>query len=488
MMARTKTTNRLPLGVSAVANRPGLYRLSVMIHGQRYSEYYRPDEQLTQRHLQSALQKAVDTFREKAERGSLRGQVTDKSRFSEAVDWYLSMAKMELRESTMRLAERTFAHYLTPTLGNVQLRSITSPMITQLLSDLSEHGGGQTVYIANPSFIETLKAQTVGKVYPTADKIGIGENTICRVRSGKTVSEQTTTLTAKYFDVPLGTAFERREETEPLKATFVNRISTQLSAFFTALVKNEVLTKNPVITATKPRVGESERGAYLDNIQLSVFLTALYIIADDNVKVCLSLCLKLGLRSGEARALRWRDVDFNNAIVHIDHSVAETNAGLLIGEPKTKRSIRKLPAGHVVDMLAYHKTEQDRHAALIGSAWTDNGLVCPNQSGGIMNRSQPYSAVVGIARKNKELPPKLHPHSLRHSFVSMLISQGVDIVHVASLAGDTVEVIAKVYAHAFAEREAAAMDRIGGVFAQLNTTAPKLIPTHNLLTDTNTKN
>jgi len=113
----------------------------------------------------------------------------------------------------------------------------------------------------------------------------------------------------------------------------------------------------------------------------------------------------------------------------------------------------------------------------MGTEWTNNSLVCPNQSGGIMNRSQPYSAVKSIVSRRTELPKKLSPHSLRHTFVSMLIAQGVDIVHVASLAGDTVPVIAKVYAHAFAEREAAAMDRISDVFSQIGSTPPKLIAT-----------
>jgi site-specific recombinase XerD len=126
-------------------------------------------------------------------------------------------------------------------------------------------------------------------------------------------------------------------------------------------------------------------------------------------------------------------------------------------------------------MLISHKAEQDTRAALIGSAWTDNGLVCPNQSGGIMNRTQPYIAVKSLVNAHKELPQELHPHSLRHSFVSMLISQGVDVVHVASLAGDTVEVISKIYAHAFKEREAAAMEQIGAAFAQVSATTPKLI-------------
>lgn len=67
----------------------------------------------------------------------------------------------------------------------------------------------------------------------------------------------------------------------------------------------------------------------------------------------------------------------------------------------------------------------------------------------------------------KELPHGLHAHSLRHSFVSLLISNGLDVVNVAALAGDTIEIISKHYAHSFAERRAAAMDVVGNSFVQL---------------------
>lgn len=58
----SKTKSGLPSGVSVVSNRPGLYRLTCMIHGQRFSEYYRPDLEHGKKKLQSDLQKAVDTF------------------------------------------------------------------------------------------------------------------------------------------------------------------------------------------------------------------------------------------------------------------------------------------------------------------------------------------------------------------------------------------------------------------------------------------
>jgi hypothetical protein len=56
--------------------------------------------------------------------------------------------------------------------------------------------------------------------------------------------------------------------------------------------------------------------------------------------------------------------------------------------------------------------------------------------------------------------------------ISLLISNGLDLVTVAALAGDTIEIINKHYAHSFAERRAAAMDVVGASFAQLVTPAP----------------
>jgi integrase len=465
-------SSKLPLGVSVVSNRPGLYRLSVMIYGKRYSEYHRPDADLTQRQLQSALQKAVDAFREKAERGSLRGHITDKSRFSEAAEWYLSTAMLEWRGSTLDRKRLVFTDYLIPAFGNIQVRSITSPMITQLLADLSDHGGGYTVYVAAPAFVEIVKAKSGGAARATATKIGVGENTLYRARARKTLLEQTAKLIAEYFCIPFENAFERNDIVRPLKASYINYISSSLSGLFTALVKNEVLTRNPVTAATKPRIGEAKRGAYLNNAQLPIFMSALDGLTDDDVRVCLTLCLKDGLRGGEARALRWPDIDSYSDIIHINHSVGKEKGKPVIGDPKTNRSVRALPAGHVMYMLSQHKAKQIERAALMGIEWDANGLVCPNTNGGIMPHSRLYYAVKKIVKTHKELPQNLRPHSLRHTFVSLLISQGVDIVHVASLAGDTVEVISKIYAHAFSEREAMAMDQIGAVFARLSAPVP----------------
>ena len=234
-------------------------------------------------------------------------------------------------------------------------------------------------------------------------------------------------------------------------------------------MKNGVLLQNPVINATKPRIGEKDIPAYLDNITIPIFLDGLNEVDIDNsIRVALSLMLMLGLRSGEARGLRWIDIDFNNNIVSIEKNVGETFNGLALTDLKTKRSRRKLPLSPILrDILLNHKTILDERARALGSAWKDNGLVCPNLTGGLMDKATPNKTVKRILNARKELPRGLHAHSLRHSFVSLLISNGLDVVNVAALAGDTIEIISKHYAHSFAERRAAAMDVVGNSFAQL---------------------
>ena len=470
-MARTKQASNLPVGVTGRKDRPGLYRLSVMIEGKRYSENFRPDEGLTQRQLQSILQKQIDAYRERVERGALRGQVTDKSTLDEAAEWYFDTARMNIRESTLSKSKYTYGRYISPDLGKVKVKSITSPMVSQLLADLLDHGGGKTYYTALPSFIEEVaKMRGDRPLKEFLAGIGVSENAYYRLR--KPNHETPHRIAAKmseHFNVPLDKAFTKTKTQRPLSAGMVSSITYTLSAILTALVRADVLTRNPVLNATKPRIGEAKRGAYLDTEQLPIFQAALSLVSEDSIRIALTLCLQLGLRSGEARALRWNDVDYQSGIVHIDHNAVVTEKGLIIGEPKTKRSIRKLPLSpYLHDLLLDHQDAQSRYARSIGSAWTEMGLVCPNQTGGIMERSRLHVAVKNIIKVNPELPQDLHPHSLRHSFVSLLISSGLDVVTVASLAGDTVDVITRIYAHALKEREAAAMDNIGGVFAQIS--------------------
>jgi integrase len=302
-----------------------------------------------------------------------------------------------------------------------------------------------------------------------ARELGIGAgNAFVRVRRGRSCDKEMAEKVARRFGVPLSQAFERKRGAKPLSAAYVGKISYTLSALFSACVKNGVLTQNPVGNAAKPRIGEKDAPACLDNTQIPIFLDALNSLGIDNsVRVALTLMLMLGLRSGEAWGLRWIDIDFNSGIVSIEKNCGETMGGLALTDLKTKRSRRKLPLSpYLRGLLIGHREAQSLYARSIGPVWQDNGLACPNTTGGLMGAAAPNKAVKRVISARRELPRGLHAHSMRHSFVSLLISAGHDLVSVAALAGDTIEIISKHYAHSFAERRAAAMDNVGAAFAQ----------------------
>ena len=186
-----KTNSGLPSGVTARKDRPGLYKMRIMINGQEFLQYYRSNE-TSKKKLQSELQKVFDTFKERAENGMLSsGDISDKSTFAQAVEWFSGVRKLELRESTQLADNFLFEHYLVPRLGGYKLKEITTPMITKLLAELLEKGGGggRAVYAAKPEFIalmyEKKPARTAGGFNKVARELDIGvDNTFVRVRRG----------------------------------------------------------------------------------------------------------------------------------------------------------------------------------------------------------------------------------------------------------------------------------------------------------------
>jgi hypothetical protein len=233
----SKTNSGLPSGVTERTGRPGLYQLRVMVNGKRYSEDYRATE-TSKKKLQSELQKAIDAFKERVERGQLKsGDISDKSTFAQAVEWFVGVRKLEIRESTQLADNFTFEHYLIPRLGSYKLREITSPMVTKLLAELLETGGGggRAVYAAKPEFIalmyEKRPPRAAGDFNRVARELGIGvDNTFVRVRRGDNCDKEIAEKVAKYFAIPLSQAFEKKVDVKPLSALYVRKIAYTLAS------------------------------------------------------------------------------------------------------------------------------------------------------------------------------------------------------------------------------------------------------------------
>lgn len=158
---------------------------------------------------------------------------------------------------------------------------------------------------------------------------------------------------------------------------------------------------------------------YKDERNISRFKTS-------NNAHALVLILYTGMRVGELIALKWKNVDLDNKRIHIVESSAnikENGKTISVDKaPKTESSVRYVPLpDRAIEMLEYFRKIRK------------NEYVCISKNGMKMNRRN-ISHTLNSMCKYANLP-QLNIHALRHSYGSILLSQGVDIKIISELLG-----------------------------------------------------
>lgn len=170
--------------------------------------------------------------------------------------------------------------------------------------------------------------------------------------------------------------------------------------------------------------------------------------AGDPFEAVYVLALHTGMRRGELLALKWANVDLDNATLQVQATLQDTLGGWVIASPKTKHSRRKIALGPtVVEALRRHRVCQAEDRLCVGPAWSDQDLVFSNAVGGIMN---PYNFV---QRQFKALLkranlPEIRFHDLRHTAATLLLARGVNVKVVSEMLGHSnIGITLNIYGH-----------------------------------------
>jgi integrase len=215
---------------------------------------------------------------------------------------------------------------------------------------------------------------------------------------------------------------------------------------------NDLVSRNVAILADTPKGQEGRPSKSLTLDQALAVMTAAATLPVMELRPGLKdvrrpaelmhayivLSLLCGLRTEEARALRWAHVDLDGdpaARPPVPPHVAVWRSVRAHGETKTERSRRTLglPAAAVQALRALWEAQAGERL-LAGEGWQDTGLVFTTHRGAALdagNVRKMFKRVCEAAGAGDGWTPR----ELRTSFVSLMSHQGVSIEEIARLVG-----------------------------------------------------
>jgi integrase len=215
-----------------------------------------------------------------------------------------------------------------------------------------------------------------------------------------------------------------------------------LGACLQAAVFYRYADSNPVRElppAQRPRP-ERKEAAYFENDELPLLFRH---IRDEPYRSLCLVALKTGMRQGELFALRWCDVDLDEAVVRVRRS----RTGGAVGTPKNRERRDVDLISDVADLLGRLRSEC--------SSVNSETLVFPGANGGdfltpsvvLRRHLYPAMARAGIPRVGPTQEKRTF-HSFRHTFAKRALESGTQITWLSRHLGhSTLKVTTDVYGH-----------------------------------------
>lgn len=220
-----------------------------------------------------------------------------------------------------------------------------------------------------------------------------------------------------------------------LSTRYLQIAKTSLARAIRYAEAHDLVGRN-VATLTDPPKGATGRPSR--SLTLEQSLALLDAARGSRLNAYIVLSLTVGIRTEEARELRWDHVDLDgdpNALRPVPPSVAVWRSVRQGGDTKTAKSRRTLalPRTALQALREHHRRQaEDRLAA--GAVWQDHGLVFASTIGTPLDASNVRREFRRIT-KAAGLGVGWAPRDLRHTFVSLMSADGVPIEEIARLAG-----------------------------------------------------
>lgn len=326
-------------------------------------------------------------------------------------------------------------------------------------------------YVA-PKAIPTFKA--MAELWFENKKVNAGKN-------GKPVKETSLDHWKNHLDTYLVPAFGDKRldqistpaieaqrlawrDENKLSSITVNKLLTTTTAIFNEAVRLGKVKHNPASNAQRLGVGSVEAS---DREATEVRAEAVYNAEELNrliqsaapgfYKSLIFTIATTGMRHGEALGLQWGDIDLTEGKITVRRTWPDKWRGEepIFYVPKSKHGVREIPISvELVQALKRWKLSCPI------SRWD---LVFPKSDGSPHDRKTVLRSGLYPAIRKAEVK-KLDMHALRHTFASLLLSQGTPITEVSSYLGHAdPQITLKVYSHWIPRTKTDSISRLAGM-------------------------
>ena len=166
------------------------------------------------------------------------------------------------------------------------------------------------------------------------------------------------------------------------------------------------------------------------------------------------ISLHTGLRIGEICALQWNDVDLNNGVISVKHTLTRTRSNnskcktlFILDEPKTRKSKRIIP----INSFLFPILESVKKDAI-------SEYIISDKSGFVSPRTFEFRFHKLLEKYQIE---NINYHALRHTFATRCIECGCDYKTLSEILGHAnVKITLDTYVHSSLELKRTEMEKL----------------------------
>jgi integrase len=330
---------------------------------------------------------------------------------------------------------------------------------------------------------QALHEQNTG-AYVEPNKITLGEWLTRWLQDYKKLQLKNTAysnyeMVIRLYLVPsLGCRLLRQVQTPDIQAVFTSMIEKGLSRRTVQLTRvvlkaalrqafeEGMIPRNPADATKLPPQDEKKEEPHFTKEEA---LHLLDVAKEDRLFAAYHLLFLTGLRRGEMLGMGRDDLNLKAKTLTVRCCLVEVKSPethkvtLDFHPPKTKKSAATIPLeDDLVKSLKEHLARQEQEKLSFGQAYQDNGLVFCTENGKPIwprNFNSRYERLL----KRAELPYR-KPHSTRHTFCTLLLEAGEDLINVSELARhNSIQVTGDIYSHVVDRTKRKAVDKLGQI-------------------------